>query len=181
MKKRKKTRAHKTKQAIITLAAILLVGLGTQEAARTVSNRDQQPANHPIITFNADRETYKVIEVLDGDTIRIDTGERVRYIGIDAPEKNMPLSTLAKKHNENLVKGKDVRLEFDREKTDSYGRILAYVFIGNTMVNETLLQEGDAMLYTPERYVPKYYDKLLKAEQWAKKHHNGMWLDEWRK
>lgn len=132
-----------------------------------------------IITFNPTRAAYTVTEVLDGDTIRIDTGEKVRYIGIDAPEQNDPLGLSAKKYNEQLVLGKAVRLAFDRDKTDKYGRILAYVYAGNTLANEKMLEEGYAKVEVFIRMrKPSLYDRLHKAEQYARDHHNGMWLEE---
>ncbi len=182
IRKLKNTTIPKTQKVLIGLTALLFAGLGSQEVVHTFSVGGRQPANHPIIVFNADRKTYRVIEVLDGDTIRIDIGETVRYMGIDAPEKNDYLGLSAQRYHEKLTLGKDIRLEFDREKTDKYGRILAYVYVGDQLINEKMVEEGYAHpLWYNKMYKPKLYDRLLKAEQWAKDHHNGIWLDEWRK
>lgn len=159
------------------LASIVTIGL---LAAATLSSPSVQSLlPKKIITFNPTRATYTVTEVLDGDTIKIDTGEKVRYIGIDAPEQNEPMGLSAKKYNERLVLGKAVRLAFDREKTDQYGRILAYIYVGNMLVNERLLEEGYARVETFKGMrKPSLLPGLQKAEQWAKEHHNGMWLEE---
>jgi len=80
-----------------------------------------------ILLPEAKEGKYKVTRVLDGDTIVIETGEKVRYQGIDSPEQNQRWGEEAKKFNEGLVLEKKVRIEFDRVKLDKYGRLLAYV------------------------------------------------------
>ena len=119
--------------------------------------------------------------MLDGDTIRINTGEPVRYLGIDAPEKNKAYGQSATKHNEEYVLGKTVRLEYDYQTHDQYGRILAYVWVDDTLVNEKIVEEGYATFYTiPKTRKLKYADRLQRTQQWAKEHHNGMWIEEWK-
>lgn len=123
---------------------------------------------------------YKVGEVLDGDTIVLETGEKLRYLGIDAPEQTQRWGEEAKNFNQKLVLGKKVKVEFDRIKLDKYGRLLAYVWVDNILVNEKLVEEGYARvnLIKGEPKL-KYLEKLEKAQKWAKDHHNGVWLDEW--
>ncbi len=67
-------------------------------------------------------------QVIDGDTIVIEGGHHVRYIGIDASERDEPLYREAKEANGALVKGKTVRLERDVSDRDRYGRLLRYVY-----------------------------------------------------
>jgi len=106
--------------------------------------------------------SYRVKRVIDGDTIELDTGERVRYIGIDTPETMKktggtwifdpePYGVEAKEYNRTLTEGKEVKLEFDAEKTDKYGRLLAYVRTSDMiMVNRELLKKGFArILFIP--------------------------------
>ena len=96
------------------------------------------------------REEFRVAEVIDGDTIVIDDGKGtlVRYLGIDTPEAARqdspgdPYSAEAAEFNRKLVGGKRVRLEFDSEKYDVYGRLLAYVFADDVSVSEELLRQG---------------------------------------
>ncbi|MFA6356488.1 MAG: thermonuclease family protein, partial [Candidatus Omnitrophota bacterium] len=90
---------------------------------------------------------FFVSKVIDGDTVVLENGEHVRYIGIDTPEKGRPYYSEAKRQNEKLVKGRKVRLEFDAGKADRYGRVLAYVYDGNTFVNEELVRNGYALAY----------------------------------
>ncbi|MDD5009230.1 MAG: thermonuclease family protein, partial [Syntrophorhabdaceae bacterium] len=86
----------------------------------------------PAPAFSKD---YVVRKVIDGDTIQLDTGETVRYLGIEAPRlktKEGGAEFYAKealKYNKRLVFMKKVRLEFDHDKKDPQGRLLAYVFI----------------------------------------------------
>lgn len=97
-------------------------------------------------------------DVVDGDTIVVRIGTetaKVRLIGIDAPELNAKLGDSAKARVEQLVLNKTVYLEYDAERTDNYGRLLAYVWIekpssqtptaqeiGSKMLNGILLLEG---------------------------------------
>lgn len=91
---------------------------------------------------------YKVKFVNDADTIVLDSGDRVRYLGIDAPEidreggKSEFLAEAARDFNFRLVNGARVSLEYDQERRDRYGRILAYVFLENgDMVNALLIRK----------------------------------------
>jgi micrococcal nuclease len=66
-----------------------------------------------------------VKRVIDGDTIVLNNGEKVRYIGIDTPERDEDYYNKAKEFNKKLVEGKTVRLETDVQQRDRYGRLLA--------------------------------------------------------
>lgn len=124
----------------------------------------------------AEEGSYLVTKVIDGDTIEIETGERVRYLGIDAHELNTFAGQSAKEYHQSLVLGKKVRLEFDQEKFDDYGRILAYVWLDDILINEKLIKEGYAWVsYLPTKQKPKYLDRLKKAEGKAKSLNKGLW------
>jgi micrococcal nuclease len=95
----------------------------------------------------------EVVRVIDGDTIVVSIDGRdddVRYIGIDTPETVKPgtpvqcFGPAAHRFNERLVDGRRVRLVFDRERRDVYGRLLAYVYIGHKFVNAELVRRGFA-------------------------------------
>jgi micrococcal nuclease len=97
--------------------------------------------------------TARVVRVVDGDTIvaRVDgEDEYVRYIGVDTPETVKPDTPVqcygprASDENHRLVEGRTVRLVFDREARDDYGRLLAYVHSGGEFVNADLVQRGYA-------------------------------------
>ena len=72
-------------------------------------------------------EEFRVTRIVDGDTVVLEDGRHVRYIGMDTPEKGHPYYAEAKGENERLVKGKKVSLEYDAEKTDRYRRALSHV------------------------------------------------------
>ncbi|GAF73794.1 unnamed protein product [marine sediment metagenome] len=77
-----------------------------------------------------------VVGVVDGDTCILDNGQRVRYLGINAPERGDALFEEATQANNNLVAGKKVRLEPQDPSRDKKERLLAYVFVDEVFVNE---------------------------------------------
>lgn len=125
-------------------------------------------------------EGVLVTRVIDGDTIEIDGGQKVRYIGIDTPETVDPRTTVqcfgkeAAAKNKELVEGKKVRLEKDVSETDKYGRLLRYLYIGDVFVNKVLVQEGYAFSspYPPDI---KYQDLLNQAQKEAREKGLGLW------
>ncbi len=122
----------------------------------------------------------KVTRVVDGDTIEIEGGERVRYIGIDTPETVDPRKPVqcfgveASKKNKELVEGKMVRLEKDITDRDKYNRLLRYIWLGDTLINQELVEQGFAKSYS---YPPdiKYQDKFVAAEKKAREDKIGLW------
>lgn len=116
----------------------------------------------------------RVKRVYDGDTVLLEDGRRVRYLGINAPEYQEPFYLKAKRLNESLVLGREIRLEFDQEKSDSYGRLLAYVYVGNQMVNTRLVQEGlaHAFFIGPSR---RHNALLLETQEKARQRRAGIW------
>ncbi len=122
-----------------------------------------------------------VRRVVDGDTVVLSTGERVRYIGVDTPELHHPRKPVeryareAKEFNRRLVEGKRVRLEFDVERRDKYSRLLAYVTLEDgTFVNAELLRQGYAQLLTIPPNV-KYVALFRKLQQEARENKRGLW------
>lgn len=128
---------------------------------------------------------YVVKKVIDGDTIQLESGEVVRYLGIDTPElfskEKGPefYAQEATRYNKKLVFLKKVRLEFDVEKKDNYNRLLAYVFVKNIFVNAELVRLG----YAKANIKPpnlKYKDMLLKLQQKAMEEEKGLWQENKR-
>ena len=122
-------------------------------------------------------EVAKVIQVIDGDTITVAGGYRVRYIGIDTPEvypEKEAYGAEAWRANRLLVEGKEVRLERDVSQTDKYGRLLRYVYVDDILVNAELVKQGlaEAKAYPPDI---KYQDLLEAMESAAKAAGRGMW------
>jgi len=126
-----------------------------------------------------------VRRVIDGDTIELRDGRLVRYIGIDAPEVRRrageewvedpePFGLEAKDANRRWVEGRSVRLEYDVQTHDRYGRLLAYVFVEERMVNAALLAEGYAQLLTIPPNV-KYAELFRRLVQEARAARRGLW------
>jgi micrococcal nuclease len=124
---------------------------------------------------------YTVKWVDDGDTIILASGQRIRYLGINAPEidhpdqKAQPYGYKARSFNKNLLVNRRIRLEFDTERYDQYGRMLAYIFLPDeSFINFRLLQNGLAFyLY---RWPNVKYEKILyQAQLEAMASGKGLW------
>jgi micrococcal nuclease len=124
-----------------------------------------------------------VERVVDGDTIvvRVDgRSERVRYIGVDTPESVKPgvrvqcFAKSAAKENRRLVLGRDVRLSYDAERRDRYGRLLAYVWRGDLLVNAELVRLGYGK---PLEIAPNlaHAPQLRELAAAAKRGRRGLW------
>ena len=154
---------------LVVLVILLVTGLGREE-----DGGGEEPG---------DRVTATVLRTVDGDTVEARIGgetETVRYIGIDTPESVKPDApvecyALAASHfNERLVEGERVRLVFDREPRDVYGRLLAYVHLGERFVNAELLRRGYATTLT---IAPndRFASRFARIEQAAAKRGRGLW------
>lgn len=119
----------------------------------------------------------RVERVIDGDTIIVEGGWRVRYIGIDAPEVYPEAEYYGKEAwqaNRELVEGRLVRLEKDVSETDRYGRLLRYVHVDGVLVNAELLRGGyaHARSYPPD---VKYQGSFGELERQAREAGRGLW------
>jgi len=123
--------------------------------------------------FAAQKDTLTVARVIDGDTCVLENEERVRYLGINAPEEGDPYFEEATEANYNLVAGKVVRLEPQDPSRDTRDRLLAYVFVSNVFVNEELVRQGYAHIQRPLR--AKHRDRLLTAQKAAWQEALGIW------
>ena len=135
----------------------------------------------------AENKTYKVVSVVDGDTIKIEyqgATESVRLIGIDTPETvhpSEPVGCFGKEASDKmkeLVSGKSVKIMFDNSQgvQDKYGRLLLYIWVGDIFVNETMIEQGYAYEYTYS--TPYIYQSEFKAAQEsAKSLEKGLWGD----
>jgi len=119
-----------------------------------------------------------VAHVVDGDTIDLESGERIRYLLIDTPESTTTTECWgpeAKQANQMLVEGKTVTLEYDVECEDKYGRLLAYVSVGEQEINQVLLERGYAcVLHIPPNGDDRIdeYESIEYAAQMLDK---GLW------
>lgn len=115
-----------------------------------------------------------VSHVIDGDTVAFSSGERVRLIGIDAPERGACFFEQSKQALEALVLGKEVSAARDQSERDRYGRLLYYLFRGDVLVNLAMVEKGAARAY---RYPPdtSYAAMLSEAEKAARTQNLGLW------
>lgn len=157
----------------------------TAKQAYTTTIPSVTPALSVTTSANASSQTvYEtiVVKVIDGDTVEIAGGQKLRYIGINAPESvdpRRPIQCFGKEASEKnrlLIEGKTVRLEKDVSETDRFGRLLRYVYIEDVMINELLVKEGYAIAsaYPPD---VKYQDRLKLAENEARSNNHGLWKD----
>jgi len=160
------------KKLILALVLALIIGLagGCSESSQDTEAKD-------------DSVMANVIRVVDGDTIKVlYHGEEVsvRLIGVDTPETVHPTKAVqvygqeASDFTKSQLTGKDVRLEFDVEKKDQYDRLLAYVWLWDSMFNEVLVAEGYAQVST---YPPnvKYVERFTEAQKTAREAGKGLW------
>lgn len=127
-----------------------------------------------------DEEFATVVRVIDGDTVELSDGRRVRYVGINTPEiehggqKGECFGEEAKQKNKELVEGKEVRLVRDVSEKDKYGRWLYLVFIENRFVEEILIREGYARVMTMKPDV-RYAQDIAQWVREAKGKNAGLW------
>jgi endonuclease YncB( thermonuclease family) len=141
------------KQRLLTLLSAVLCLLALSACEIVIVTPDGQSANNSgggdssVYTVNSvpSGDTATVVDVIDGDTIDVRIGSstyRVRYVGVNTPERDEDCYRQAVDANEALVSGQTVTLVRDTSDTDRFNRLLRYVYVGNTFVNATLIQQG---------------------------------------
>lgn len=123
-----------------------------------------------VLQDGTDLEERVVTRVIDGDTIVVEGGERVRLLGIDSQEQGEPCYDDAKQRLEKFVLKEEVVLEGDER--GGYGRRLSYVFLDGTLINAQLVKEGLAVAYFYEED-NRYRDRIQAAEQEAMENSRG--------
>jgi micrococcal nuclease len=122
----------------------------------------------------ANGEPVVVTYVVDGDTVELEDGRTVRYIGINAPERHQPYFEEATGANRRLAEGETARMVLDAQQTDRFGRTLAYLWVGDRFVNLELVRQGYATAYTEPPNV-RYSAEIIAAEQRARDAQAGLW------
>lgn len=192
------------KKSLLIPTLILVVCLGIYLAFFVTKNSTQDKTNKEFLqstpsvysqrtTASASAEPLQTVQqvlvtrVIDGDTIEIEGGRKVRYIGIDTPETVNPQKPVecfgseSSRKNKELVEGKSIRLEKDVSETDKYGRLLRYVYLlsqnsgsDQIFVNDYLVRQGfaHASTYPPD---VKYQDQFAGAQREAMSKNMGLW------
>lgn len=152
------------------------------------------PGTKPATAATSTDGSYYVERVVDGDTLKLSNKERVRLIGIDTPEVHysdklvrdskrsgqdiktiQALGEKASDFTKALCSNKRVRLEFDVQKKDRYGRLLAYVYLDDgTFVNARIIEEGYAQVMTIPPNV-RHSEDFRKLEKQARDAKRGLW------
>lgn len=165
--------------ALLALVAILLIDRVELAGPRT----DDQAAFH--------QQQATVTRVIDGDTVVIATADhadvRVRLIGIDAPEAGAPYGQESTAHLRQLAASHTVTLFLQPTTTrDKYRRLLAYLFEGETLINQQMVADGAA--YADRRFPHPWDGMFVSAEAAARKGKLGLWAvlsddqqPQWRK
>ncbi len=122
---------------------------------------------------------FVVTKAVDGDTLDLNDGSRLRFSGINTPETGECYYQEAKEKLKALTFGKEVFLEKDRTDIDKYGRKLRYVYTNESsnlvLVNAVMVEEGYARVYDKYKSDTKRYDELKKFESKAKENNLGVW------
>lgn len=154
------------------IALVVFIGIVIFSLYHERSSSTERPVSEPFVP---------VIAVHDGDTVSLliqKKQEKVRLIGIDAPELGqIPWGEEAKKHLENLLRSSEwkVRPEFDVEKRDQHGRTLAYLKTADgRFINSLMVRNGYALLYTFPPNV-RYVQELRQAQEEAQSKRLGIW------
>lgn len=189
----------------LLLAGLVLLSLGLDPSLEKTGQDVNQPVQSPTPTPTPEDRTFdpkdileegqsemgvegervKVTKVIDGDTIEIERGLKVRYIGVDTPETvdpRRPVQCFGKEaanKNRELVEGEVIILEKDVSDTDKFGRLLRYIYLpledGKLLfINDYLIREGfaKASSFPPDI---KYQEQFLQAEQEARNQGRGLW------
>jgi micrococcal nuclease len=184
-------RAH-----LVLLTGVTLIAVGCAHEPNVTASKSPAIATpapetstlHPVTPtatpyVRPGLEAGKVTRVVDGDTIHVEIAGkdyRLRYIGMDTPETVDPRRPVgcygaeASERNRQLVEGRTVGLEKDVSETDSFGRLLRYVWVEDEMVNEALVEEGYALAAT---YPPdvRYSGVFASLQAQAREGKRGLW------
>ncbi len=175
MKTAKTARRKRSKLSTINLVSIIFFLL--------VAGFFMATDKYPFLRAQQGGDLVQVATVHDGDTVSViidGKQEKVRLIGIDAPEMGQnPWGGEAKRHLESIIgsSARKVRIEHDVEKKDQHGRILAYLWTtDNGLINLMMIRSGQAVLYTVPPNV-KYAEEFRKAQAEARDSGRGIWSD----
>lgn len=131
-----------------------------------------------VVTLGPENDQqFIVTRIIDGDTVELNGSDLVRLLGIDTPERGEPYYDSAKVFLADLIKGDKIDLRFDHRRRDGYGRMLAYIYSGSTLVNCELVKAGYARLYLFKDNLQNENElpKLIEAQRDAIEKRIGIW------
>jgi endonuclease YncB( thermonuclease family) len=182
--RRLRRRRARGAQALVVVAILVVIACLRREVSTPPSRPGEPPAAGAPPAAGVEREAV-VARVDDGDTITLEDGAQVRYLGIDTPEAGEPLSREARGENRRLVEGRKVSIaRGGPEERDGYGRLLALVHApaaeagaGRILVNAALVRAGLAWVYItgPEAIDRGPLGLLLEAQREALAGRRGVW------
>jgi micrococcal nuclease len=169
------------KHPILRLLIVAILALGAYLGKSQWSGTN--PSVSPSTSTAASSDELVLVErVVDGDTLVLSGGDRVRLIGVDTPETHHPTKPVqpfgpeAYEFTRRKVEGKRVQLKFDPGETkDRYGRTLAYVYIDGEFLNELLIRQGLARALTNYPFSSDMKQVFRTAEAQAKAAKRGVW------
>lgn len=171
----------------ITIVLLFIIGIVFIFAGIMILNLNYANTAKNIVPLTnvvsePEKETARVVRIIDGDTIEIENKVKVRYIGINTPEIVDPVKPeecfgrQAAERNTELVSGSTVQMEKDVSEYDKHGRLLRYVYKDGKMVNEILVAEGFARTETVPPDIK--YEKLFKADEISARQNSlGLWKE----
>ncbi len=185
--RRRSTSKLRTPRTLGQAALLLVVLLGLAVARQWQQETSEQSIAPPATETNSGTRsegTARVERVVDGDTlVLVGLKEHVRLIGANTPETvkpNWPVEpwgSEASAFTKDFLAGGEVRLEFDGPRRDKYGRMLAFVWVGDRMLNEELIRAGLAKAELKYSYSAAMKDRFRQAEAEAKTARRGIWSE----
>jgi micrococcal nuclease len=179
---RKRFEPRRSFSIVIAIGLVALVGLRLWQSSQ--DDRGPETLDAGLVT---------VRQVFDGDTLQLEDGARVRLLGVDSPETkysrrsdgaDQPVARDALLFTEKAVEGRQVRLQFDKERADKYGRFLAYVWFVDIesgeerLLNEELLRAGLGRALLNHPYAETMKRRFRAAQQEARETRRGIWAQE---
>lgn len=132
------------------------------------------PSPTPVVPAADPGESVTVKRVIDGDTVVLSDGRKLRLVGMNTPERNRPLYKEATEALKALVEGKELTLRFDVDRVDQYRRSLGYLYSGDLFVNGEIVRQGLAYCYTWKPNVG-HIDELVVLQREARAANRGLW------
>lgn len=185
----------KINRAVILAFVFISAGAGRLQAGEMLKNYDSQKAEFKF-PFGRDYNYSSILvtRVVDGDTLQLEDGERLRLIGIDTPEMHesdklerdsrssqqdkeaiIEMGRRAYEFTKKLVEGRRVSIELDAEPRDKYRRLLGYVYLEDgTFVNAEIVKQGYASLLTIPPNV-RHAELFLNLYREARENKRGLW------